>query len=101
MQQKYNFSVVDLEILEELIHLEQPFKAGMPWQFAGSFYYSTTVLTTIGTEDGAAFASLFFSSFRRRSLGNPRESLNRLPSLRETFEVQQGLIKLMPSYSFF
>ena len=28
--------------------LYKPYKAGMPWQFAGSFYYATTVLTTIG-----------------------------------------------------
>ena len=25
------------------------YQAGKPWQFAGSFYYATTVLTTIGT----------------------------------------------------
>ena len=24
------------------------YQAGKPWQFAGSFYYATTVLTTIG-----------------------------------------------------
>ena len=32
--------------------LYKPYKAGMPWQFAGSFYYATTVLTTIGQGRG-------------------------------------------------
>ena len=46
--EKYNISSTDFILLEELIHLEQPYKAGKPWKFAGSFYYATTVLTTIG-----------------------------------------------------
>ncbi len=46
---KYKISETDFVLLEEIIHLEQPYKAGKPWQFAGSFYYATTVLTTIGT----------------------------------------------------
>ncbi len=48
MLSKYNISLTDYVLLEELIQLEQPYKAGKPWQFAGSFYYATTVLTTIG-----------------------------------------------------
>ena len=47
---KYNISVNDFVLLEELIQLEQPYKAGKPWKFAGSFYYATTVLTTIGKQ---------------------------------------------------
>ncbi len=38
----------DLDLLEEIIPLQQPYKAGKPWKFAGAFYYATTVLTTIG-----------------------------------------------------
>ena len=34
--------------MEEVVYLMKPYKAGKPWQFAGSFYYATTVLTTIG-----------------------------------------------------
>merc|ERR1719471_2609715 len=45
---KYNISKPDFDLLEEVVLLYQPYKAGMPWQFAGSFYYATTVLTTIG-----------------------------------------------------
>jgi len=45
---KYKIDKADFILLEELIQLEQPYKAGKPWQFAGSFYYATTVLTTIG-----------------------------------------------------
>ena len=48
MLEKYNVVPDDYILLEELIQLSQPFKAGKPWQFAGSFYYATTVLTTIG-----------------------------------------------------
>lgn len=46
---KYNITAGDFDVLEEIIQLLQPYKAGKPWQFAGSFYYATTVLTTIGT----------------------------------------------------
>ena len=45
---KYDINRDDFILLEELIQLEQPYKAGKPWKFAGSFYYATTVLTTIG-----------------------------------------------------
>ena len=45
---KYNINRVDFVLLEQLVLVQQPYKAGMPWQFAGSFYYATTVLTTIG-----------------------------------------------------
>ena len=38
----------DFSLFEEVVLLYRPYKAGMPWQFAGSFYYATTVLTTIG-----------------------------------------------------
>lgn len=48
MMEKYRISQGDFEIMEEVVHLQQPFKAGKPWKFAGSFYYATTVLTTIG-----------------------------------------------------
>ena len=46
---KYKISEDDFNILEEVVQLQQPYKAGKPWKFAGSFYYATTVLTTIGT----------------------------------------------------
>eukprot|EP00090_Calanus_glacialis_P004965 TRINITY_DN13777_c0_g1_i1.p1 TRINITY_DN13777_c0_g1~~TRINITY_DN13777_c0_g1_i1.p1 ORF type:complete len:451 (-),score=79.27 TRINITY_DN13777_c0_g1_i1:48-1400(-) len=45
---KYNISQHDFGLLEEVVLLYKPYKAGMPWKFAGSFYYATTVLTTIG-----------------------------------------------------
>ena len=45
---KYKISEDDFNILEEVVQLQQPYKAGKPWKFAGSFYYATTVLTTIG-----------------------------------------------------
>ena len=45
---KYHISEDDFIVLEEVVQLQQPYKAGKPWKFAGSFYYATTVLTTIG-----------------------------------------------------
>ena len=48
IRKKYNISPEDDQVMGELIPLLQPFKAGKPWKFAGSFYYATTVLTTIG-----------------------------------------------------
>ena len=48
MIDKYKISTEDFKIMEEVVHLQQPFKAGKPWEFAGAFYYATTVLTTIG-----------------------------------------------------
>ena len=48
MLEKYKISNDDFDILEEVVQLQQPYKAGKPWKFAGSFYYATTVLTTIG-----------------------------------------------------
>uniref|UniRef100_A0A8D8SQ97 Potassium channel subfamily K member 9 n=1 Tax=Cacopsylla melanoneura TaxID=428564 RepID=A0A8D8SQ97_9HEMI len=45
---KYNISPDDFKLLETLILKSEPHKAGQQWKFAGSFYYATTVLTTIG-----------------------------------------------------
>jgi hypothetical protein len=54
MLMKYNIEQEDYIVLEELVHIAQPYKAGMPWQFAGSFYYATTVLTTIGRKNDSS-----------------------------------------------
>ena len=54
---KYKISEDDFNILEEVVQLQQPYKAGKPWKFAGSFYYATTVLTTIGTHYALKYGS--------------------------------------------
>ncbi|XP_023335038.1 two pore potassium channel protein sup-9 [Eurytemora carolleeae] len=41
-------ALVDFLLMEEAVLLYKPYKAGKPWKFAGSFYYATTVLTSIG-----------------------------------------------------
>jgi hypothetical protein len=59
MLRKYRISEDDFDILEEVVQLQQPYKAGKPWKFAGSFYYATTVLTTIGKLTSFLLLSVF------------------------------------------
>ena len=68
MMAKYKISPEDDHIMSEVVPLMQPFKAGKPWQFAGAFYYATTVLTTIGyghstpkTDAGRTFTIMYAS----------------------------------------
>ncbi|GIY80024.1 two pore potassium channel protein sup-9 [Caerostris darwini] len=46
--EKYNISKEDYRIWSTVIIKSVPHKAGIQWKFAGSFYFATTVLTTIG-----------------------------------------------------
>ena len=57
MLRKYKIVKHDFNILEEVVQLSQPYKAGKPWKFAGSFYYATTVLTTIGKNFDQIYSS--------------------------------------------
>ncbi|VDP12964.1 unnamed protein product [Soboliphyme baturini] len=93
---KYNISDKDYRVIESVITKSIPHKAGYQWKFAGAFYFSTTVITTIGTslsvsgvEHVYAFCVHVFSPFRRFavspsltrfSLGCPLPSLRRLRS---------------------
>nr|XP_032815427.1 uncharacterized protein LOC116945228 [Petromyzon marinus] len=45
---KYNVSSDDWRELERVVMLSEPHRAGVQWKFAGSFYFSITVITTIG-----------------------------------------------------
>lgn len=56
MLKRYQITDDDFDILEEVVQLQQPYKAGKPWKFAGSFYYATTVLTTIGKPISRAYS---------------------------------------------
>ena len=48
MLMKYKISEHDYKILEEAVQQLQPYETKKVWNFAASFYYVTTVLTTIG-----------------------------------------------------
>ena len=45
---KYKINKSDYDNLTNLIIRMKPYKAGTQWKFAGSFYFATTVITTIG-----------------------------------------------------
>uniref|UniRef100_A0A095ANL7 Potassium channel subfamily K member 9 n=1 Tax=Schistosoma haematobium TaxID=6185 RepID=A0A095ANL7_SCHHA len=44
---KYNITIDDFEKITQLGIQMKPYKAGTQWKFAGAFYFSTTVITTI------------------------------------------------------
>ncbi|CAM9707377.1 unnamed protein product [Lampetra planeri] len=63
---KYNVSSDDWRELERVVMLSEPHRAGVQWKFAGSFYFSITVITTIGyghsapgTTEGKVFCMFY------------------------------------------
>ncbi|KAK2914704.1 hypothetical protein Q8A73_005298 [Channa argus] len=48
LKKKYGFTEDDYREIERVVILSKPHRAGSQWQFAGSFYFSITVITTIG-----------------------------------------------------
>jgi hypothetical protein len=44
----YNISQHEYVELEDIVIKYQPHKAGAQWKFPGAFYFSLTVITTIG-----------------------------------------------------
>lgn len=48
LRNKYNISKHDFETIAQLGIQMKPYKAGTQWKFAGAFYFSSTVITTIG-----------------------------------------------------
>ena len=47
IQEKYNISSEDLELMRKNVVRLVPYKAGTQWKFAGAFYFALTVITTI------------------------------------------------------
>ncbi|TNN76128.1 Potassium channel subfamily K member 3 [Liparis tanakae] len=81
----FNLSPEDFEKLEKVVLDLKPHKAGVQWEFAGSFYFAITVITTIAAEYSAEREALQGSQdsikpsantcqFRTASV--PREQLN-------------------------
>lgn len=48
LRQTFNLSNEDFDELEKVVLQLKPHKAGVQWEFAGSFYFAITVITTIG-----------------------------------------------------
>ncbi len=48
MLHTYNISHNEYVELEDIVIKYQPHKAGAQWKFPGAFYFSLTVITTIG-----------------------------------------------------
>lgn len=48
IRDKYAFTDADFTQLERVVVLSEPHRAGRQWEFAGSFYFAITVITTIG-----------------------------------------------------
>lgn len=46
--ENYNISAEDFESLRKNILKVMPYKSGKQWKFPGAFYFSLTVITTIG-----------------------------------------------------
>jgi hypothetical protein len=46
----YNISHTEYVELEDIVIKYQPHKAGAQWKFPGAFFFSLTVITTIGKE---------------------------------------------------
>ena len=44
----YNISHNEYQELEDIVIKYQPHKAGAQWKFPGAFFFSLTVITTIG-----------------------------------------------------
>uniref|UniRef100_A0A0M3ID13 Two pore potassium channel protein sup-9 n=1 Tax=Ascaris lumbricoides TaxID=6252 RepID=A0A0M3ID13_ASCLU len=66
MQQKYNFTKKDYELLQTVVIKSIPHKGGYQWKFAGAFYFATVVITTVGyghstpdTTSGKLFCMIF------------------------------------------
>ena len=58
MRTTYNITDDEYKELEEIVIRYQPHKAGAQWKFPGAFYFSLTVITTIGKmKVNAAFSS--------------------------------------------
>ena len=48
MLRSYNITRTEYLELEDIVIKYQPHKAGAQWKFPGAFYFSLTVITTIG-----------------------------------------------------
>lgn len=48
LRARFNITSVDYQLIADNVIRSIPHKAGVQWNFTGSFYFVTTVITTIG-----------------------------------------------------
>ena len=77
MLQTYNISQDDYNELEEIVMKYQPHKAGAQWKFPGAFYFSLTVITTIGKRFSlSSFVGCFLSKCKYFHLFKKKKKKN-------------------------
>jgi hypothetical protein len=65
MLQSYNISRYEYLELEDIVIKYQPHKAGAQWKFPGAFYFSLTVITTIGKKSDLMHSSVYHRLINR------------------------------------
>ena len=89
MLRTYNITTPDYIELEDIVIRYQPHKAGAQWKFSGAFFFSLTVITTIGKSQ-IELNSPESSLCQGRLVACFRRHFSRLPVGGQTSDRQKG-----------